>query len=350
VDAGRIELFIQAADRAAGSSGTSEAAASVTSGSLVPAAEGGGPADPARKAMVLELAGKLLPRVLSPVWRELIAAIAQAEAGERTKHRLTAAILTERVRRASPALALQPQLMRDVAEASFEAAAGRLTRPPAGAGAETAGHHPAPASGEARPLSRQEEVAPPAALGREPAPPHEEPPSRTEPRQRPRSTGPEPAGAERPPSSHSRHAGLWLVVPSLIRIGFREWLTQQAGLLGENPGHELLRAIALRHRVPLHDPALAQLDPGHNSEIIAPWAEIWRHALDRWLRHKARRRIHDLVSRPGTIVEGEERIVVQFPLAAADLGLRRLALDSDPGWTDWLGLSIRYQFDGSAQR
>jgi hypothetical protein len=226
VDAGRIELFIQAADRAAGSAGTSEAATSVTPGSLVQAAEGSVPGDPAREALVLELAGKLLPRVLPPVWRELIAAIAQAEAGERTKHRLTAAILTERVRRASPALALQPQLMRDIADASFEAAAGRLTLPPAGAGTETAGHRPAPAAGEARPLSPREEVARPTALSHEPAPPREEPPSRTEPRHRPRSTGPEPADPERPPTTHSRHEGLWLVVPSLIRNGIREWLTQ----------------------------------------------------------------------------------------------------------------------------
>src|SRR5690606_36400188 len=137
-------------------------------------------------------------------------------------------------------------------------------------------------------------------------------------------------------------------VPSLIRLGFREWLAHQTALLGENPGHELLRAIALRHRVPPDDPALARLDTGPTGGIVAPWTETWRHALDAWLRHKARRRIHDLVPRPGTIVECEERMDIRFPLAAADLRLRRLALDSDPGWTDWLGLSIRYRFDGGS--
>jgi len=33
-----------------------------------------------------------------------------------------------------------------------------------------------------------------------------------------------------------------------------------------------------------------------------------------------------------------------FPPAAADIRLRRHALDVDPGWTDWLGLAVRYLY------
>jgi hypothetical protein len=64
------------------------------------------------------------------------------------------------------------------------------------------------------------------------------------------------------------------------------------------------------------------------------------------LRQTVRRRVHDLVNRPGELGWDEFRIDIRFPVADADLALRRRALDRDPGWTDWLGLSIRYHFGG----
>ena len=346
VEADRVQLFIETADRASGWSeaGAGPSAAGAASPDRV--SLGGASAGPEREPLVAAIAGRLLPRVLPVVWRQLITAIAQADVADPTKRHLAIAILTERVRRASPALALQPRLLREIAEVSFEVAVGRLILHLANS--ERADDRPVPSNGGGRLLSRREEVGRPAGFRHEPTPAQVEGARQTELRHRASSDEPEPADPGCPPSSHSPHAGLWLVVPSLIHLGFREWLTQQTELLGENPGHELLRAIALRHRVPPHDPALARLHTDHSSEIIAPWTETWRHALDGWLRHKARRRIHDLVSRPGTIVDGEERIDIRFPLVAADLRLRRLALDSDPGWTDWLGLSIRYHFDGGS--
>src|SRR5690606_41824325 len=68
------------------------------------------------------LAGKLLPRVLPPVWHRLVAAMERAATPGQENGRLITAILTERVRRASPALVLHPRLMREVGQALFEAA------------------------------------------------------------------------------------------------------------------------------------------------------------------------------------------------------------------------------------
>lgn len=144
----------------------------------------------------------------------------------------------------------------------------------------------------------------------------------------------------------SRHAGLWLVVPSLIRLGVREWLTARPELLAHHPGAVLLHAIARHHRVPPDDPALLGLEPPGEAEPIPAWAAAWRHGLDRWLRRTSRRRLHDLLQRPGELEWGERKLDIRFPAEAADLALRRRALDCDPGWTDWLGLSIRYHFGG----
>ena len=70
----------------------------------------------------------------------------------------------------------------------------------------------------------------------------------------------------------------------------------------------------------------------------------WRIGLDRWLERRARIKLARLVWRPGWLRVTDERLIVRFPPAAADIRLRRRALDVDPGWTDWLGLAVRYLY------
>ncbi len=145
-------------------------------------------------------------------------------------------------------------------------------------------------------------------------------------------------------AQHSRHAGLWLVIPSLEQMGLRAWLAARSALLGDHPARQLLVAIARHHRIALDDPALAVLTPYAAPDGLPDWTLMWRAGLDRWLRRTARRRLHDLVHRPGVITLGDRALDIRFPPAAADIRLRRRALDRDPGWVDWLGLSVRYRF------
>lgn len=348
VERGGVELFVEAADRALKWSSAGAIAFPGPPASPASSLRDPEPAGAARDVLTATIAGKLLPRVLPPVWHRLVAAMERAATPGQENGRLITAILTERVRRASPALVLHPRLMREVGQALFEAAMGRLALPPVNAGEEGVVSAPAFAADLERPARRSDGLAGPGPLRQGAAAPHEA--ALVQAKARPRSRFPDAeSGDIEPPSEmRSSHAGLWLVVPSLIRLGFREWMMEQTDLLAGNPGQQLIRAIALRHRVPSTDPALAMLDPELDGAIDSSWTETWRRALDRWLRHKTRRRIHDLVARPGVIVEGDERIDIRFPLASADLGLRRLALDRDPGWTDWLGLSIRYHFEGGA--
>ena len=167
---------------------------------------------------------------------------------------LVLAIVREKVRRASPALALDPLLLSDVAEVLSDMAKGG----PAPLLAERAatGDACAPALSEAADRSRRvSHGAPVQRDTREGGGPAHSPPV-AEPEARPKLAEASEAPAERPHEVASRHAGLWLVVPSLIRLGFREWLAERPELLGEDPGRRLILAIALHHRVPRTDPAL----------------------------------------------------------------------------------------------
>jgi hypothetical protein len=141
----------------------------------------------------------------------------------------------------------------------------------------------------------------------------------------------------------SAAAGLFLVVPLLGQLGFPAWLEGRAELAAAGFAPGLLRHIAGRHRVAAGDPIFTVLP----AETAVDWAgalTLWRIGLDRWLRRTVRLRLADLVGRRGGLVATEERIDVRFPLAAADLRLRRRALDADPGWTPWLGISVFYHF------
>jgi len=129
----------------------------------------------------------------------------------------------------------------------------------------------------------------------------------------------------------------------LSRLGLGAWLDERPALLAGGFGRALLRHIALHHRAAPDDPALLAL-AGDEPSGLDESLRFWRIALDRWLRRTTGVRLHDLIRRPGHLIAEADRILVRFPIDAADIRLRRHALDIDPGWTPWLGLSVRYVY------
>lgn len=287
------------------------------------------------------------PMAVPPELRSAIANLVRAGGEARA---VAQAIVRAWVLRQSPALALSPDLLASVVAATIEAAiSARAVNPPRHDHADR--HSAFPMTGRTEKSSAQPRPAQakrPAGEDRSQPPASARAPPETS---RPAQPALHPAVPEGPPAArqrqHSRHAGLWLVVPSLVALGFREWLTERPALLGDNPGGRLLQAIARHHRVPADDPALTVLGDPVEADEFPLWTGLWRHGLDRWLRRSIRRRLHDLVNRPGELDWDDLRLDVHYPAAAADLALRRRALDRDPGWTDWLGLSIRYHFGGT---
>lgn len=246
------------------------------------------------------------------------------------------------VRRTHPALALVPARLVAVAAAVVHIL--RFGEPPApdipGPLRTVVGEAPGP-------------VRKPVNQGPPPAPDREPPPTRSH---EPVTVDAAPADTTPPdPVStpadlfqaelSSTAAGLFLVIGPLRRLGWREWLAARPHLLLHQPGPRLLRRIAAHHRVPASDPLWHQLPPVDPADEpptdLEQALQPWRKGLDGWLRRTARLRLAELVLRRGWILPGVETTLVRFPLEAIEIRLRRLALDGDPGWVDWLGHSYR---------
>ena len=73
----------------------------------------------------------------------------------------------------------------------------------------------------------------------------------------------------------------------------------------------------------------------------------WLRASDRACRgvDEQRLSLRRLVRRVGLVRVTATHLDVTMPLAQADLRVRRLGLDLDPGWVTWLGrvVAIHYQ-------
>jgi hypothetical protein len=52
------------------------------------------------------------------------------------------------------------------------------------------------------------------------------------------------------------------------------------------------------------------------------------------------------VRRPARLAFTATHIDVRFPLAGADVRVRRAGLDIDPGWLAWFGRVVAFQFVG----
>lgn len=265
--------------------------------------------------------------------------------------RRASAILLERLLLiASPPLAMAPALLRELIDrwcediespAAQPSRAAISTAPAPHRDSATQSRDTAPgraATGIAR--DRPDVQAPPAlalALALAPVP-------NLKPTASPAEPGIHPLLRQSLEERRSAAAGLWLAVPALIHLGFRSWLSARPDLLDGDPGRTLIRTIATHHRVAPGDPALAPLALSDGDFEPPAWALLWRTGLDRWLRRRARFTLDRLVWRPGWLRLAEDRLTIRFPPSAADIRLRRHALDVDPGWTDWLGLSVRYLY------
>jgi hypothetical protein len=151
------------------------------------------------------------------------------------------------------------------------------------------------------------------------------------------------APAEAGDEQASGGAGVLLAVRALDRLGLGARIARDPAAAASGFGRHLLRHLAARARVAPDDPLffiLTAPDPPPPPAALT----AWRVGLDRWLRRRARVRLGDLARRRGGLHLADTTLLVRFPLAAADVRLRRLALDVDPGWVPWLGLSVRYLY------
>lgn len=142
----------------------------------------------------------------------------------------------------------------------------------------------------------------------------------------------------------SAAAGLFLLIRPLVLMGLQDWLDRDPDLAADGFARELLRVIGHRYRAPADDPVFAVLDQRSSAILPDQALTAWRVGLDRWLRRRARIKLAEVVRKRGWISASDDAVNVRFRVEAAELRLRRLALDVDPGWVPFLGLAVRYHY------
>ena len=155
----------------------------------------------------------------------------------------------------------------------------------------------------------------------------------------------------------SAHAGLLLLLNLLRALRFETWLRAQPVDL-QLPFVEALLTDALDHSgAPTHDPQRDWLirTPADNLTLQAGrldggrWSlpaalRLWHLRLRRALRLHAGLDLAEVVRRSGWVSATATHLDVLYPLDAVEMRLRRLGLDSDPGWVPWFGRIVAFHF------
>lgn len=158
--------------------------------------------------------------------------------------------------------------------------------------------------------------------------------------------------ASRPPPAplHGQStawAGLWLLVPVLLRQGFA---AEPLAPGDPQSRHQVEVFVALlqrlQQRFSLDAVAGDWIDAQRmaGSEAARIEAQTWwlkaRHACVR----DARLPLLRLLRRPGELLVSPQRLDVVMPLRCLDIRLRRAGFDIDPGYLPWLDVVLRFHY------
>jgi hypothetical protein len=139
-------------------------------------------------------------------------------------------------------------------------------------------------------------------------------------------------------------AGLYFLLHALRHLGIAETLAASPNLVESCFVLRLLERLATHAGVPADDPILRCLD-SEAADLSPPSASpggdgllrIWAIAVRRWCRRQGGITVREIVRRRGRVWLTRRDLDVTLPLAAADVRIRRIGLDIDPGWVPWFG-------------
>jgi hypothetical protein len=157
----------------------------------------------------------------------------------------------------------------------------------------------------------------------------------------------------------TRQGGLLFTIRLLQVLGFERWLAQQAAPLRRPLALAwLARALGLNAAL-VDDPQQAWFEPtAADQDLLArsryieagqfldasQALRLWQARARRALRRHAGMDLHELVARTAWASSSATHIDLVFALEQVDLRIRRLGLDSDPGWVPWLGRIVSFHF------
>jgi hypothetical protein len=172
-----------------------------------------------------------------------------------------------------------------------------------------------------------------------------------------------------PPSmlgESTQSAGLYFLLNALRWLGIAAALDGCPALAEADLATHIVRKLAREAGVVDNDPILLCLqpsqpdfalpeellaNPAHEPHVwprgFAPsrravlgsqyFLRVWTVAVKWWIWRTGRLTLRDVTRRYGRVWLTRTDLDVTFPLAAADLRIRRIGLDIDPGWLPWFG-------------
>jgi hypothetical protein len=137
-------------------------------------------------------------------------------------------------------------------------------------------------------------------------------------------------------------AGLYFLLNALRALD-AEWHQLGAVFLAR-----LFTRFASYAGVAADDPILlwAHATEGENEseEIDSRLLRIWFLRVRRWCWRNARLTMREVVIRPGYVSLTRTDLDITMYLDLADVRIRRVGLDLDPGWLPWFGRVVRFHY------
>jgi hypothetical protein len=147
---------------------------------------------------------------------------------------------------------------------------------------------------------------------------------------------------------YTRWAGL-LFLPALLERSGRASAFAAFGPDDAESAAATLLALAIQWlRIDEADPLPGALAPllERASPLHRAFALAELRAAREWSVRALRLPLSRIARRRGRVIATATRVDAVFPLADADLRLRRAGIDVDPGWLPWLGWSLHFRFEG----
>lgn len=147
----------------------------------------------------------------------------------------------------------------------------------------------------------------------------------------------------------TRAGGVLFLWPVLQRVGFDDW---DAAHPEAWMAPQVLQLALQRQRLPPDDPAWALLASlptaprmAAGRRAVEPGCEAWLRRCRQHARRVLRIGLASLVQRTAWLHWSDTHIDVHFRLRDADLRVRRVGLDVDPGWVGALQRVVAFHFD-----
>jgi hypothetical protein len=147
-------------------------------------------------------------------------------------------------------------------------------------------------------------------------------------------------------------AGLYFLLNPMAHLGFAKAVADVRFAQARIAARVLMH-LAAHAGVEPSDPILAWISDEieRSNEAFAPLqletskvVRAWALAVRRWCWRAGRLLVSDVVNRSGRVLSSRTDVDVSFALDDADVRIRRIGLDIDPGWLPWLGCVVRFHY------